>query len=216
MRGNNQRVHRWVWEQLNGPIPEGMKVLHRCDNPPCYRYDHLFLGTQAENLEDMTHKGRRRHGEAPRIRGRWSRITVGALALTTVAGASGCTPDEIQAWVAWHQQDPAAAEAFAAKPEVQAALEEASRPEPSRGWTVNWDAIARCESGGNWSHPPINNRHGTFSGGLMWNHRYWLANGGGEYAQFPYQASKAEQIAVSEDFADGSLGRIDDAWQCYG
>lgn len=51
-------VHVWVWEQVNGLIPEGMKVLHRCDNPPCFRYDHLFLGTPADNTADMMAKGR--------------------------------------------------------------------------------------------------------------------------------------------------------------
>ena len=41
-----QLLHRWVWEQVNGPIPPGMVVMHRCDNPPCFRLDHLMLGTQ--------------------------------------------------------------------------------------------------------------------------------------------------------------------------
>lgn len=52
------RVHRWVWEQVYGPIAEGMCVLHRCDNPPCYRLDHLFLGTRADNNADRDAKGR--------------------------------------------------------------------------------------------------------------------------------------------------------------
>lgn len=53
-------VHRWVWTLANGPIPKGIKVLHRCDNPPCFRLDHLFLGDQAQNIADMTSKGRQR------------------------------------------------------------------------------------------------------------------------------------------------------------
>lgn len=51
-------LHRWVWEQVNGPIPPGLVVMHRCDNPPCFRLDHLALGTQADNLADMRTKGR--------------------------------------------------------------------------------------------------------------------------------------------------------------
>lgn len=59
-------VHRWVWEEATGPIPEGMNVLHRCDNPPCYRFAHLFLGTQLDNIADRHGKGRSKgpRGEA--------------------------------------------------------------------------------------------------------------------------------------------------------
>jgi hypothetical protein len=56
-------AHRYAWELTYGPIPEGLSVLHRCDVPRCVRPDHLFLGTQADNLADMTAKGRRSAGE---------------------------------------------------------------------------------------------------------------------------------------------------------
>lgn len=52
-------AHRFAYEQANGPIPEGMHVLHRCDTPPCCCPSHLFLGTQAENMADMDAKDRR-------------------------------------------------------------------------------------------------------------------------------------------------------------
>ena len=51
-------AHRVAWEKAHGPIPKGMYVLHRCDNPPCINVEHLFLGTQAENMRDMAAKGR--------------------------------------------------------------------------------------------------------------------------------------------------------------
>lgn len=59
----NMPAHRASWEIHNGPIEGGLFVLHRCDNQLCVNPDHLFLGTQVENLEDMTRKGRRRWGD---------------------------------------------------------------------------------------------------------------------------------------------------------
>ena len=56
------RVTRWVWEQVNGPIPDGMVIMHTCDNPPCFLLDHLRLGTKAENSADMRDKGRSAKG----------------------------------------------------------------------------------------------------------------------------------------------------------
>jgi hypothetical protein len=51
-------AHRVAWEIANGPPPAGTSVLHRCDNPGCVRPDHLFVGTQADNMLDMSSKDR--------------------------------------------------------------------------------------------------------------------------------------------------------------
>lgn len=56
--GHNVRAARIAWVLAVGPIPPGLHVLHRCDNPPCCNPSHLFLGTHADNMADMRAKGR--------------------------------------------------------------------------------------------------------------------------------------------------------------
>ena len=50
--------HRAAWMITHGEIPEGLLVLHKCDNPPCVKPEHLFLGTQQDNIKDMYAKDR--------------------------------------------------------------------------------------------------------------------------------------------------------------
>jgi len=51
-------AHRVAWVFENGPIPDGLDVLHSCDIPPCVNPGHLFLGTNMDNINDMLKKGR--------------------------------------------------------------------------------------------------------------------------------------------------------------
>lgn len=51
-------AHRYSYEMHYGPIPVGVYVCHHCDNPPCVRPDHLFIGTPRDNALDCSAKGR--------------------------------------------------------------------------------------------------------------------------------------------------------------
>lgn len=63
VEGTMITAHRFSWQIHFGGIPEGMNVLHKCDTPACIRPEHLFLGTQQDNIDDMVEKGRQQKGE---------------------------------------------------------------------------------------------------------------------------------------------------------
>lgn len=61
--GKAALAHRVSWEMVHGPIEPGMEVCHACDNPPCVRPSHLFLGTHKQNMVDMSIKERAAVGD---------------------------------------------------------------------------------------------------------------------------------------------------------
>lgn len=56
--GRKYKAHRVSWMIENGAIPEGLWILHKCDNPPCVNPNHLFSGNRSENMLDAARKGR--------------------------------------------------------------------------------------------------------------------------------------------------------------
>lgn len=83
--GGLVRAPRFSWKLHNGPIPDGLHVLHSCDNPPCVRPDHLFLGTNLENIRDRMAKGRRTRIATPI---RFTRADVDAMRALVASGVA--------------------------------------------------------------------------------------------------------------------------------
>ena len=55
-KGFQYSTHRLMWVYTHGPIPTGLLVRHRCHRPPCFRLDHLLLGTYVDNMRDMSER----------------------------------------------------------------------------------------------------------------------------------------------------------------
>lgn len=66
---NNKTIstHKAMFEMFKGPVPSGMFLCHHCDNPKCCNPDHLFLGTQADNMKDCAKKKRHVFGERSKL-----------------------------------------------------------------------------------------------------------------------------------------------------
>lgn len=78
------QAHRLAYATFIGEIPDGMLVCHKCDVPLCVNPDHLFLGTQADNMQDMTRKGRNGSHTKPERHPRGARVNTAKVDEATV------------------------------------------------------------------------------------------------------------------------------------
>lgn len=112
VNGVNRVAHRVSWELANGEIPNGLLVCHKCDNRVCVRPDHLFIGTQSDNILDCSRKGRMNRPKGENCS--FSKLTIdqvkeirisklGTVYLGKIYGVNASTISKIRKGKRWKQ-----------------------------------------------------------------------------------------------------------------
>jgi hypothetical protein len=116
--GKTVRAHRFSYELHFEKIADGLEVLHKCDNCKCVRPDHLFVGTQLDNVKDMRAKGRARYGETKGAKNGRAKLTekdvriirrlgtkMGAKKISKILGFAETTIHDIIRRLTWKHID---------------------------------------------------------------------------------------------------------------
>jgi hypothetical protein len=88
-------AHRIAWVLKHGDLPPKVLVLHRCDNPSCVNVDHLFLGTQQANVDDMVSKSRHSWRDGTP----WQKLNATDGERVRDLRRAGCTQQEVADWL---------------------------------------------------------------------------------------------------------------------
>lgn len=94
----DQLAHRLTYAAMFGPIPDGLVIMHTCDNPPCCNPNHLRDGTHADNTADKVAKGRQARGPTPSRQGERNakaKLTAGQVEEIRQLLATGMLPREV-------------------------------------------------------------------------------------------------------------------------
>ena len=96
IKGRKVGVHRLSYELHQGPIVDGLFVLHRCDTPPCVNPEHLYLGTQKQNIRDCVSRERQRNARKSRCLN--GHLFYGKNLYITKKGQRGCRICRYKRW----------------------------------------------------------------------------------------------------------------------
>lgn len=94
-RGRPLLAHRVSWELRFGPTPPGVLVLHTCDNPPCVKPGHLYLGDDQANANDRVERGRARNGRSCGENAGTAKLTVAAVEAIRVRASDGASISQL-------------------------------------------------------------------------------------------------------------------------